>query len=297
MSIIFPEIEYIDRSEQSIRYLEHGWPSDLCRWHSHEEYELHLIVSTSGRAFVGDYIGDFKPGSLFLTGPNLPHNWISDESLSKPVGLRDMLVQFNQASIDELAYAFPEFKEMTAMFELAASGIEFVNFNPTFARGHLQAIRDTKGPERIVSFLRFLVRINEHAEKKTLSLVNIVQAEGNSKQARIANVVDYISKNFAEDISLYEAANMAGMSASAFSRHFKKITGNKFVDFVNRIRIGQACSLLYASNEQISSICFTVGFQNLANFNRHFLRMKDITPSEYRKLARRELMKKESTPA
>ena len=128
MSIIFPEIEYIDRSEQSIRYLEHGWPSDLCRWHSHEEYELHLIVSTSGRAFVGDYIGDFKPGSLFLTGPNLPHNWISDESLSKPVGLRDMLVQFNQASIDELAYAFPEFKEMKAMFELAASGIEFVNF-------------------------------------------------------------------------------------------------------------------------------------------------------------------------
>lgn len=297
MSIIFPEIEYIDRSEQSIRYLEHGWPSDLCRWHSHEEYELHLIVSTRGRAFVGDYIGDFGPGTLFMTGPNLPHNWITDEALAKPVDLRDMLVQFNQASLDELAHAFPEFKEMQAMFELAASGIEFIGFNPTFARGHLEAIRDTKGSERIVSFLRFLVRINEHAEKKPLSVVNIAQPEGNSKQARIANVVDYISKNFAEDISLQQAADMAGMSPTAFSRHFKKVTGNKFVDFVNRIRIGQACSLLYASDEQISSICYTVGFQNLANFNRHFLKMKDTTPSEYRKLARRELVKKESIPA
>ena len=69
MSIITPEIEYVDRSIESIRYLEHGWPSDLCRWHSHREFELHLIVATRGKAFVGDYIGEFRPGSLFLTGP------------------------------------------------------------------------------------------------------------------------------------------------------------------------------------------------------------------------------------
>ncbi|MAF00406.1 MAG: AraC family transcriptional regulator, partial [Geminicoccus sp.] len=40
MSIISPEIEYVDRSVESIRYLEHGWPTDLCRWHAHAEYEL-----------------------------------------------------------------------------------------------------------------------------------------------------------------------------------------------------------------------------------------------------------------
>ena len=79
MSIITPEIEYVDRSIESIRYLEHGWPSDLCRWHSHREFELHLIVATRGKAFVGDYIGEFRPGSLFLTGPYLPHNWVTDE--------------------------------------------------------------------------------------------------------------------------------------------------------------------------------------------------------------------------
>ena len=69
MSIIQPEIEFVDRSTRSIRYLEHGWPTDLCRWHSHEEYELHFIVETRGKAFVGDYIGDFGPGALYLTGP------------------------------------------------------------------------------------------------------------------------------------------------------------------------------------------------------------------------------------
>ena len=99
MSIITPEIEYVDRSTESIRYLEHGWPSDLCRWHSHREFELHLIVDTRGKAFVGDYIGEFGPGSLFLTGPYLPHNWVTDQVFSREVAVRDMLVQFDEESI------------------------------------------------------------------------------------------------------------------------------------------------------------------------------------------------------
>src|SRR5260221_3187099 len=60
-----------------IRCLDHGFPTPLARWHYHDEYELHLIVATSGKAFVGDYIGQFQPGHLILTGPRLPHNWIS----------------------------------------------------------------------------------------------------------------------------------------------------------------------------------------------------------------------------
>jgi hypothetical protein len=46
----------------SIRCLSHGFPTSLARWHYHDEYELHLITATSGKAFVGDYIGAFQPG-------------------------------------------------------------------------------------------------------------------------------------------------------------------------------------------------------------------------------------------
>lgn len=298
MSIIQPELEYVDRATETIRYLEHGWPTELCRWHSHAEYELHLIVATHGKAFVGDYIGEFKPGSLFLTGPHLPHNWVTDEVANpSPVATRDMLVQFSQESLDKLSMAFPEFREMDAMFEMAKSGIEFVDFNPTFARGHFEQIRGTKGAERIVAFLRYLVRVNEHAEKRPLSVSGLVRPEGNTKQARIAEIVDYITENFVEDISIEVAAKMAGMSAATFSRNFHRITGNKFVEFVNRVRISQACSMLVSTDEQISTICFAVGFQNLANFNRQFLKMKNMTPTEYRELALSKLAPQEGARA
>ncbi len=290
MSIIEPEIETVDRSTRSIRYLQHGWPSDLCRWHAHEEYELHLIVETRGKAFVGDHIGDFKAGDLFMTGPNLPHNWITDQVWSKPVEVRDMLIQFSHESVEKLAQGFPEFSQVLQLLQLAQSGIFFEDFNPTFARGHMESIRDNKGAERILAFVRFLVRLNEHAEKKTLSVTKLIQPEGGSKQARIAHVVDHITKNFFEAFSVAQAAAMANMTEITFSRNFQAVTGHSFVNFLNRIRIGQACGMLYASDTQITSIAQEAGFKNLANFNRHFLKVKGMTPSEYRETVRKELV-------
>lgn len=290
MSIIQPEFEYVDRGTESIRYLEHGWPTNLCRWHSHKEYELHFITETRGKTFIGDYIGDFEPGSLFLTGPNLPHNWVTDQHTNpEPVTIRDMLVQFREESIRDLTATFSEFKEMAPLWELAKSGVEFVDFDPIFARGHFERIRNTRGSERIAAFIRFLVRINEHAEKRALSVAGLVQIEGNSREARVGTVIDFVSQNYSEDIDLERAASMAGMSVAAFSRNFKKVAGSNFVEFLNRVRIGQACSMLYATDDPVSSICYEVGFQNLANFNRHFLKLKDMTPTAYRGIARAEL--------
>ena len=292
MSIMHPQFEVVDRSNRSIRYLEHGWPTDLCRWHAHEEYELHLIVETRGKAFVGNFIGNFEPGSLFLTGPNLPHNWVTDSVSTEKIEIRDMLVQFSQKSFEKLAEGFPEFGGIRKMLDLAASGILFKGFNSTFARGHMEAIRDNIGPERILAFIRFLVRLNEHAEKVTLSETKLVNADGNSKYARIGNIIDHILENFDVDLNTVDAADMAGMSLTTFGRNFSSVTGHSFVEFVNRVRIGQACGMLYASDDQVTSICFDVGFKNVANFNRHFLKIKGMTPSVYRETARKQLSNK-----
>ncbi len=290
MSAMKPQIEKVDRSTRSIRYIEHGWPTKLCRWHAHEEYELHLIVKTRGKAFVGDYIGDFVAGDLFMTGPNLPHNWITYQAESEPVSVRDMLIQFSHESVAKLAEGFPEFSQVLQLLNLAQSGIHFEGFNSTFARGHMESIRDNQGAERILAFVRFLVRLHEHTEKKTLSVSKISLPDGASKHARIAAIVDHISTNFSQGYSVAQAAEMANMTEITFSRNFATVTGHSFVDFLNRIRIGHACGMLYACDDQITSIAQKAGFKNLANFNRHFQKVKGMTPSQYREIARKDLV-------
>ena len=292
MSIILPELEIVDSDAQSLRYLEHGWPDPLCRWHVHKECELHLILDTNGKAFVGDYIGDFSPGSLFLTGPHLPHNWITDDIWPKPVAMRDMVIQFDQDRIEQLFTAFGEFQEIRSLLDLSQSGIEFINFDADYAQARLAEIRDSSGPDQILIFLKLLTAMAAHSDKKTLSVLMLVHPDGGSKQARVGEVVNYIMDHFADELSVDAAADMAKMSPTTFSRNFLAVTGNRFVEFVTRVRIGQACSMLYATDEQISSISFGVGFQNLANFNRYFLKMKAMTPTKYREIARSELAPK-----
>ena len=290
MSIITPEIEFVDRTTESLRYLEHGWPSDLCRWHSHEELEIHLIVDTYGKAFVGDYIGEFKPGSLFLIGPNLPHNWITDDIRSKKtVELRDMLVQFNLDSIKEIKSAFPEFRELDALMQRAVVGLEIIDFDKTLSQRMFNDIKNASGSDRVIKFLSFLLLVNKHPHQKSLSVANVARPNYMAKHSNITRVIDHITENFAEDISLETAADMANLSTTAFARNFQKLTGSRFTEFVNRIRVGQACSMLQATDEKVATICHEVGFRNLANFNRHFLRIKNTTPSAYRSFTRAEL--------
>ena len=49
------------------------------------------------------------------------------------------------------------------------------------------------------------------------------------------------------------------------------------------VRINRACQLLMESDRLITDICYVVGFNNVANFNRRFLDIKGMTPREYRR--------------
>ena len=284
-----PEFEIVDKVE-TIRYLEHGWPTALCRWHAHEEYELHLVLKTSGKVFVGDYVGQFSPGSLFLTGPNLPHNWVTEESSSNLVPLRDMLIQFNHNTLKKAFEAFPELVELDHLLESSRSGIEFKNYDPELAKKNLELIRDSQGMKRLMHFLNFLQELNEWPEKVTLSLTKLNPSLSSSSQHRINEVVNYVIDNYKNNISLVEAAKIANMSESAFSRYFMKTTGNRFSEFVSRIRLGRACVMLYETDKNISTIAFASGYNNLANFNRQFVKLKGMTPREYRKTAYKGLI-------
>jgi len=286
---IKPEFEIVDKVE-TIRYLEHGWPTALCRWHAHEEYELHLVLKTSGKVFVGDYVGQFSPGSLFLTGPNLPHNWVTEESSSDVVTLRDMLINFNHNTLKKAFEAFPELAELDRLLESSRSGIEFKNYDPELAKKNLELIRDSQGMQKLMHFLNFLMELNEWPEKVTLSLTKLNPNLSSSSQHRINEVVNYVIDNYKNNISLVEAAKIVNMSESAFSRYFMKTTGNRFSEFVSRIRLGRACVMLYETDKNISTIAFASGYNNLANFNRQFVKLKGMTPREYRKTAYKGLI-------
>jgi len=75
---------------------------------------------------------------------------------------------------------------------------------------------------------------------------------------------------------------------TTFSRFFQKNSGRSFTDYLAELRIGRACRLLAETQQPVSGICYEVGYFNLSNFNRNFLKRRGMTPSRYRDLALRK---------
>jgi AraC-like DNA-binding protein len=264
-----------------VRCLEHGFPNPLVRWHYHEEYELHLIVRTRGKVFVGDYIGHFEPGHLVLTGPRLPHNWISTDVAPEGVAVRDRVLQFSDAPLREAATLIPELQEVLPLLERSRHGIEFFGMSElTDAR--LDRIKRSHGLRRIAEFLDLMGELSRCTDTRSLSTVQLQSFDDDASLAQISGIVDWVNEHCAEQFAMADVCARVGMSESKFSRYFRRATGNTFTDFVNRLRINRACQLLMETDRYITNVCYDVGFNNVANFNRRFLQVKGMTPKEFR---------------
>ena len=136
--------------------------------------------------------------------------------------------------------------------------------------------------ERIALFLKILNLILQ-AEKEQLSTFVYRKKYTDAEGKRMNDVFQFAMDHFHEVISLEEISEKANMSKNAFCRYFKKRTNKTFFQFLIEIRIENACKLLYIKQElsiaQISELC---GFQNIANFNRKFKELKNMTPSQYK---------------
>lgn len=267
-----------------VRCLEHGFPNPLVRWHYHEEYELHLIVATRGKVFVGDYIGQFEPGHLVLTGPRLPHNWISTEVPEEGVALRDMVLQFGDAPIRQAAGLIPELTEVLPLLERARHGIEFFGLSDR-ARERITRVKQLHGLQRLAEFTELLGELVRCNDYRLLSTVQLQSFDDDAALDHISAILDFLTEHYSEDFSMADLAQRSGMTESSFSRTFRRATGNSYTDFVNRLRINKACQLLMETDRYITNVCYDVGFNNVANFNRRFLQIKGMTPKEFRRQA------------
>src|SRR6185295_4704751 len=83
--------------------------------HQHPEMQLTLILSSEGKIIIGDYIGSFKPGDIFLIGPNLPHVFRNDSQYyaeTEKKEARSISIFFEWRSFGENFLSMPELKNL-----------------------------------------------------------------------------------------------------------------------------------------------------------------------------------------
>jgi two-component system, response regulator YesN len=104
----------------------------------------------------------------------------------------------------------------------------------------------------------------------------------------IQKAKEYINDNFDKDIGLDEVADKVVLSSIYFSRLFKQLTGENFVDYLMKVRIRKAMELLQNERYKIYEVSVNVGYKNTKYFYKLFKEYTGVTPAEYRQNALKE---------
>lgn len=279
-----PDLELVHiRKGESFAAWRHGYPFRTVRWHYHPEYEIHLVVATSGTFYIGDFVGRFDPGQLIMTGPNLPQNWISEIEPEEIVPTRSLVIQFPEAFIEEASTCMSEMAPVRSLLERSRRGILFDDETSNSVQPLIERLIEAQGLTRLALFWEILDLLVKAPSPEVLASLSYELDLAGTGESGINRALSHLRQHLTAQVDEIDLAEIVGQSPSTFSRAFKRHTGTTLVRYRNQLKIDLACQMLLADQDvKVAEVCYDVGFSNLSNFNRHFLKLKGMSPSRFR---------------
>ena len=280
MRIVFEKVP--DSEGSSFGCFHAGGRVFDCPYHTHPEVEILHILSGSGMLIVGDHIGRFLRGDLFLFGSGLPHMLCSDPATSdasEPTHIR--YAQFKLENFGRSFWEMPEQQSVKHLLEQSARGLRFGQESTSLLLPTMDRLWETFGARRLWSLLQLLEEMAPTREVTPLASAGYAPVLTHRDSERLNRAIQHMNNHLTAPLQLSDVAREAGLSPQAFSRFFHRFMGVTFVEYLSTMRISLACRYLLETDKSISAICYACGFNNLSNFNRQFLRQKNMTPKEF----------------
>lgn len=248
------------------------------KWHYHPEYELTLITKGKGKRIVGDSYENFTSGELILIGPGLPHTWVSNPSVK---GTKTaVVIQFPESLFNPFLQ-YNEFFAIKKLLLLSKQGLFFYRGKKDLV-DKIISLPAKEGGARLSEFISILHELSNCRYRK-LASPHYQAVKGERNENRINKVCKFIQEHNHDTCTVTKAASLIHLSDSAFCKFFKRMTGKTFSDYLNDVRVANACLLLQETDKTISAISFETGFETLTYFNRVFKRKKGVSPGIFRK--------------
>lgn len=262
------------------RRLPDGIPFE---WHYHPDYELTLTLNSRGHRYIGDDVDLYADGDLVLIGPGIAHSWCSQAAIDADKPHVALVCWFTHGWAQQLIRTFPEMEPLTVLLARSTQGLQFGPLARERAAPLIERMPDCAPPERLLLLLDVLNILRQDQEARSLANVPQAPLADLASDERILRVLNHLHAHYTEPVRVEELARIACVSLSAFHRLFRKHARVTMVDYLIRLRIGRACSLLIGSSTAISTIAADVGYTNLSLFNRQFARLKGQTPAQFRR--------------
>lgn len=277
-SSVFLEQRTVDLG---FRVAEEGKPIGLaCAPHLHRELELIYLRRGRIEAFADSTRVELSAGDVYLSFPNQIHHYRSLDGkesyilfIIKPDLIPDYLELFlhglpaspliagagDSPRINTLLYLLLDAEQRRHRSDDGTDHLPSEGDLAKRRRGYLLALFSELLPRMEISMLP--------------------GGEGTSLRA----IIDYCTAHFAENLSLATLESELHLNKYYISHLFSSKLGLRFNDYVNSLRINEACRLLLGSDHSVTDVSEAVGFNTLRTFNRAFTKQMGVSPTEYRR--------------
>ena len=236
---------------------------------------VNLILTGSKTMTVGDRTFHYDPATYFVMSVDLPAVGSVHPSAKGEPYLAISLT-LDPTIVADLLADIPK----PSGGGLYARGFSVAPVTPELLDAWLRMMRLLEHPDEIAALApayerEILFRVLQGPHGWMLRDI----ATPDTALSRISVAIDWIRRNFSQEIRVEALAKMAALSVSAFHRHFKAVTALSPLQYQKRIRLLHARSQLIAGQGSATSIAFSVGYESPNQFSREYARLFGLPPS------------------
>ncbi len=263
------------------------------RLHFHNCLEIGLCHSDTGRMEFYERSLPFEAGDMTVVPRNVPHTTYSSSGTKSrwsylffdPKGLLGPYLPAGWTNFDLLSYHFPNYRYLFKKED-------YPEMHALLTLIFRELSGEEEGQRQAVTGLILALFLQIYRAQNRL---NHQQPEGEGpadealirKTVEIAPALEFIEEHYDEAFTVDDLAAICSWSPTHFRRLFTETMGLAPLDYINNTRIMKSCYALCSSDKNIGEIAEAVGFGSVSAYNRNFRRVFDLSPSEYRKNARR----------
>lgn len=264
------------------------------KMHKHDFIELAYVISGKGVHRVGNDQYQVSQGDLFIINYDVPHGFTCQPGEAETPILYNCV--FRPEFLDGALFSSTHFENITSSFlfgnlfpenlaptpDLRLHGADFLEVGDLFSKMYAEYQGMKKG---------YLDIIRAYLIELIVKIFRLLESDGKKSIAPhhhklVAQAIDYLKHNFQSDIKLSDLAMQSFVSKNYFSKLFKEVTGINLSDYLQRLRINEACTLLRNTDLKIVEIAVEAGFTDIPFFYEVFKRVVGKTPGDYREETR-----------
>lgn len=254
--------------------------------HFHNCMEIGYCYNGSGTLTIGEENYHFSGNQFSVIPQNCPHTTTSDPGTASRweylfVDVEEILKGLYSPAINEKKAKriinrinsrglFLETKDYPVLAGRVLDMLDIMRGSKEFY------LEEAKGI--LISFLTDIARRNE--DKETGIHQDVVEGKSN---IMVSDALTYIKEHYMEPIRIEKLAGHCHISETHFRRLFSSCINMGPLEYINLVRIQNACEMLRKTDALVSDIAFRCGFSTLSTFNRNFKQVTGCSPYEWRK--------------